>query len=145
MLNEKSTQQVAEISEKSPQEIADAALPSTVLLEMKDANGQPHGSGSGFLVGEGEIVTNFHVVERAEEGTAKLFNQSERYEIEGYTALNVDNDLIVLKIKDPDQTIIDTSPLPLGNSDNVRHGDPIYAFGNPGGLEGTISDGIISG
>ena len=132
-------------NEKSPQEIADAALPSTVLLEMKDANGQRHGSGSGFFVGEGEIVTNFHVVERAEEGAAKLFGQNEWYEIEGYTALNVDNDLIILKIKDPDETIIDTPALSLGNIGNVRTGDPIYAVGNPAGLEGTISDGIISG
>lgn len=66
-----------DIDEKSPQEIADAALPSTVLLEMKDANGQPHGEGSGFFVREGEIVTNFHVVEGAYEGSAKLFGQDE--------------------------------------------------------------------
>ena len=130
---------------KSPQQIADEALPSTVLLEMEDANGQPHGGGSGFFVGEGEIVTNFHVVEGAYEGSAKLFGEPERYNIEGYTALNVDNDLIILKIKPPDQKIIDISPLPLGDSDDVHRGDPIYAVGNPVGLEGTISDGIISG
>lgn len=92
---------------KSPQQIADEALPSTVLLQMEDANGQTHGSGSGFFVGEGEIVTNFHVVEGAYEGSAKLFGKRERYEIEGYTALNVDNDLIILKIKPPDQETID--------------------------------------
>lgn len=132
-------------NEKSPQEIADAALPSTVLLEMKDANGQRHGSGSGFFVGESEIVTNFHVVEGAYKGSAKLFGKPERYDIEGYTALDVDNDLIILKIKDPDQTIVDRAALPLGDSDRVHTGVLIYAVGNPEGLEGTISDGIISG
>ena len=130
---------------KSPQEIANEALPSTVLLEMEDANGQPHGGGSGFFVREDEIATNFHVVEGAYKGSAKLFGQDEWYEIEGYTDLDVDNDLIILKIKLPDQTIVDTSPLLLGNSDNVHTGDPVYAVGNPVGLEGTISDGIISG
>ena len=79
---------------KSPQKIANEVLPSTVLLEMKDANGQEHGDDSGFFVREGEIATNFHVVEGAYEGSAKLFGQSERYDIAGYTALNVDNDLI---------------------------------------------------
>jgi len=132
-------------NEKSPQQIADEALPSMVLLEMEDANGQPHGGGSGFFVGEDEIATNFHVVEGAYEGAAKLFGQDEWYDIEGYTALNVDNDLVILKIKDPDQTIVDTPALTLGDSDNVHTGDTIYAVGNPAGLEGTISDGIISG
>ena len=130
---------------KSPQEIAAEALPSTVLLEMEDYNGQPLGVGSGFFVQEGEIATNFHVVEGAYKGSAKLFDQSERYDIEGYTAIDVDNDLVILKIQNPDQTIVDTSALLLGDSESVHTGDTIYAVGNPVGLEGTISDGIISG
>ena len=130
---------------KSPQEIAHEALPSTVLLEMEDANGQSHGGGSGFFVRKDEIVTNFHVVEGAYKGSAKLFGQDLRYEIEGYTALNVDNDLVILKIKNPEEVDVEASILPLGDSDNLQTGDPIYAVGNPAGLEGTISDGIISG
>ena len=130
---------------KSPQEIANEVLPSTVLLEMKDANGQLHGVGSGFFIGPGEIATNFHVVEGTFEGSAKLFGQDKRYEIEGYTALDVNNDLIVLKIKAPDKTIVDTPVLLLGDMSEVHIGDVIYAVGNPSGLEGTISDGIISG
>ena len=130
---------------KTPQQIAEDILPSTVLLEMKDSNGQRYGLGSGFFVREGEIATNFHVVEGAYEGSAKLFDQTERYDIEGYTALDVNNDLIILKIKDRDQTIVSRAALPLGDSESVRPGDQIYAVGNPEGLEGTISDGIISG
>ena len=137
---------------KSPQQIAEEILPSTVLLEMKDSNGQLQSFGSGFFVQAGEIATNFHVVERAYGGSAKLFGQTKRYDIEGYTALDVNNDLIILKIKDQDQTIVGKTPLPLGNSESVRTGDQIYAVGNPAGLvnnpaglEGTISDGIISG
>lgn len=130
---------------KSPQEIANETLPSTVLLEMKDANGQPHGVGSGFFISQGEIATNFHVVEGASEGSAKLFGQDKQYEIEGYTALDVDNDLIILKIKDPDKTIVDTPILTLDDMSSVHTGDTIYTVGNPVGLEGTISDGIISG
>lgn len=130
---------------KSPQEIADETLPSTVLLEMEDSNGQPHGVGSGFFVGNGEIATNFHVIEGANKGSAKLFNRTERYDIEGYTALDVNNDLIILKLQNIDQAIVSREALSLGNSESVRIGDTIYAVGNPEGLEGTISDGIISG
>ena len=130
---------------KSPQDIANETLPSTVLLEMVDSNGQPLGIGSGFFVKENEIVTNFHVVEGAHKGSAKLFGQNERYTIEEYTALDVDNDLIILKIKDPDENMVGKPALSLGNSDNLHIGETIYAVGNPEGLEGTISDGIISG
>ena len=130
---------------KSTQEIANKALPSTVLLETEDSNGQPLAVGSGFFVQENEIATNFHVVEGAHKCSVKLFGQSERYTIEEYTALDVDNDLILLKIKDPDQKIVSTTALSLGDSDIVDIGEVIYALGNPEGLEGTISDGIVSG
>ena len=130
---------------KSPPQIAEETLPSTVLLEMEDSNGQPHGVGSGFFVGNEEIATNFHVVEGADKGSAKLFDRSERYDIEGYTVLDVDNDLIILKLQTIDQTIVSRVALPIGDSESIRIGDQIYAVGNPEGLEGTISDGIISG
>ena len=130
---------------KSPQEIANETLPSTVLLEMEDSNGQPLGIGSGFFVKENEIVTNYHVVEGAHKGSVKLFGQNKRYTIEEYTALDVDNDLIILKIKELAENTVGKLVLSLGNSDNVQIGEPIYAVGNPEGLEGTISDGIVSG
>ena len=57
----------------------------------------------------------------------------------------MDNDLIILKLQDIDQTIVSRIALPLGDSESIRIGDQIYAVGNPEGLEGTISDGIISG
>ena len=130
---------------KSPQQIAEETLPSTVLLEMEDSNGQPHGVGSGFFVGNEEIATNFHVVEGADKGSAKLFDRAERYDIGGYTVHDVDNDLIILKLQAIDQTIVNRVALPIGDSESIRIGDQIYAVGNPEGLEGTISDGIISG
>ena len=94
--------------------------------------------------------TFLHVVEGAAQGSAKLCGQIEQYEIAGYTALDVNNDLIILKIKNGDQAIV--PGVTLGNSDSVHQGDTIYAVGNPipttrdlENLEGTISYGIISG
>ena len=88
------------------------------------------------------IVTNLHVIHGAEKCSAKLFGQETIYEIEGYTAIDPENDLIILKVKDFDKSM---SALNLGNSVSVHIGETIYAVGNPKGYEGTVSNGIVSG
>lgn len=127
------------ISAQTAQKIARKAFRSTVLLVMEDANGQPLSLGSGFFVRDGEVATNLHVVEGAARGYAKLVGQKTKYGIEGITAVDAERDLIVLKIAAPG-----AQPLPLGRSDAVQVGEPVYAVGNPQGLEGTFSQGIIS-
>ena len=124
---------------QSPQQIAKKTLVSTVLLVMEDANGQPLSLGSGFFVRNGQVATNLHVVKGAARGYAKLVNQKTKYDIEGITAVDAERDLIILKISVSGAQIIS-----LGDSDTVQVGSPIYAVGNPRGLEGTFSQGIIS-
>ena len=124
---------------QSPQQIAKKALASTVLLVMEDANGQPLSLGSGFFVRNGQVATNLHVVKGALRGYAKLVDQKTKYDIEGITAVDAERDLVILKIAAPGAQVI-----PLGDSDTVQVGSPIYAVGNPRGLEGTFSQGIIS-
>lgn len=122
--------------------LAQKALDSTVLLVTKDANDKLLSFGSGFFVSNNLIVTNLHVVHGAMNCFAKLFGQERMYEIEGYTAIDPENDLIILKIKDINESVL---PLNLGNSVSVHIGETIYAVGNPKGYEGTVSNGIISG
>ena len=122
-----------------PQQIAKKALASTVLLVMEDANGQPLSLGSGFFVRSGQVATNLHVVKGASRGYAKLVGQKTKYDIEGITAVDAERDLVILKISVPRAQVIS-----LGDSDTVQIGAPIYAVGNPRGLEGTFSQGIIS-
>ena len=124
---------------QSPQQIAQKALASTVLLVMEDANGQPLSLGSGFFIHNGQVATNLHVVKGASRGYAKLVSQKTKYNIEGITAVDAERDLIILKISVPRAQVI-----PLGDSDTIQVGSPIYAVGNPRGLEGTFSQGIIS-
>ena len=124
---------------QSPQQIAKKVLASTVLLVMEDTNGQPLSLGSGFFVRNGQVATNLHVVKGASRGYAKLVNQKTKYDIEGITAVDAERDLVILKIPVPRVQII-----PLGDSDMAQVGAPIYAVGNPRGLEGTFSQGIIS-
>ena len=124
---------------QSPQQIAKKALASTVLLVMENANGQTLSFGSGFFIRNGQVATNLHVVKGASRGYAKLVNQKTKYDIEGITAVDTARDLVILKISVPKAPAIS-----LGDSDTVQVGAPIYAVGNPRGLEGTFSQGIIS-
>ena len=124
---------------QSPQQIAKKALASTVLLVMEDANGQPLSLGSGFFVKNDQVATNLHVVKGASRGYAKLVNQKTKYDIEGITAIDAERDLIILKI-----SVLGAQAISIGDSDTVQVGASIYAVGNPRGLEGTFSQGIIS-
>ena len=120
-------------------EIAEKALAATVYLEMKDSTGKILGFGSGFFVKSNLIATNYHVIAGAASGTAKLVGKHTTYKIEGWTATDEDNDLALLKV-----TASGIKPLSLGNSTVVKIGETVYVAGNPKGLEGTFSDGIIS-
>ena len=121
------------------EDIAEKALAATVYLEMQDKNGKTLGIGSGFFVKPNLIATNYHVIEGAAKGTAKLVGKYTTYDIEGVTANEKVNDLAFLKV-----TAYGIKPLSLGDSDTVRIGETVYVAGNPKGLEGTFSDGIIS-
>lgn len=124
---------------QTAQEIAKKAFRSTVLLVMEDATGQPLSLGSGFFVRDGEIASNLHVLEGAARGYIKLVGEKAKYDIEGITAVDPERDLVVLKV-----SAGRSQALPLGNSDAVQVGESVYAVGNPQGLEGTFSQGIVS-
>ena len=121
------------------EQIAEKALAATVYLEMKDQNGVTLGFGNGFFVRENLIATNFHVIEGAAQGTAKLVGKYITYAIEGITATDKTNDLALLKV-----TAYGIKPLSLGISSDVKIGETVYIAGNLKGLESTFSDGIIS-
>ena len=124
---------------QTAEQIAEKALAATVYLEMKDSTGKTLGFGSGFFVRENLVATNYHVIEGAARGTAKLVGKYTTYTIEGFTATDKINDLALLKV-----TVYGIKPLPLGMSSDVKIGETVYVAGNPKGLEGTFSDGIIS-
>ncbi|RKU32884.1 hypothetical protein C6495_10240 [Candidatus Poribacteria bacterium] len=121
------------------EQLAEKALAATVSLEMKDSTGTTLGFGSGFFVKPNQIATNFHVIEGARQGTAKLVGKDTTYNIKGIVATDKENDLAILKV-----TASGVAPLSLGDSDTVKIGARVYVAGNPKGLEGTFSDGLIS-
>ena len=74
---------ISTVSAQTAPEIAEKALAATVYLEMQDSKGVPLGFGSGFFVGDNLIATNYHVIEGAARGSAKLVGQFSTYTIEG--------------------------------------------------------------
>lgn len=129
-------------SAPTAEQIAEKALAATVYMEMKDRNGKTVAFGSGFFVGQNRIATNFHVIKDAVKGTAKHVSKFKIYHINNMyatSATDKENDLALLKV-----TAFRGEPLPLGDSDTVKIGETVYVAGNPRGLEGTFSDGIIS-
>jgi len=96
--------------------------------------------GSGFVIDKtGHIVTNYHVVEGADEVTVSFSNRDTvKAEVVG---TDPSSDLAVLRVQTAASAL---TPLPLGNSDNVQVGDPVVAIGNPFGLDRTVTAGIVS-
>lgn len=121
-------------------EIAQNSFRSAVLLVMEDTNRQPVPLGSGFFVSAGVVATNFHVIEGTAGGYAKLIGQNTKYEIAGTVGVDSARDLALLSIPGAK-----APALLLGDSKEVAVGDEAYVVGNPRGLEGTFSQGIISG
>jgi S1-C subfamily serine protease len=98
------------------------------------------GLGSGFVIDkEGHIVTNFHVVDGAEEIEVSFSNQDT---VDAkVVGTDPSTDLALLEV-DVDAKAL--TPLSLADSDAVEVGDPVVAIGNPFGLERTVTAGIVS-
>jgi len=96
------------------------------------------GQGSGFVIDkEGHILTNYHVIAEARQVEVSMHNRK-TYRA---TIVGVDrsHDLAVLQIKAPD-----LQAMTLGDSTHLQVGQKVYAIGNPFGLEGTLTRGIVS-
>jgi S1-C subfamily serine protease len=98
------------------------------------------GEGSGAVIDrQGHIVTNWHVVEAAQEIQATLFN-GKSYDARLIGRDRTD-DVAVIRIQAPPEELF---PVVFGDSTRLRVGQRVYALGNPFGLQRTLSTGIIS-
>jgi len=99
-----------------------------------------YGQGSGFVMdAEGHILTNYHVVEDAAE-IEVIFSSAYRT-MAVLIGTDLDSDIAVIKVDIPDKALV---PLPLGNSTGIKVGQSVVAIGNPYGLSGTMTVGIVS-
>lgn len=114
----------------------------TVIDPLSNAQ---QGLGSGFLYDkEGHIITNNHVVafNQGNNNYLVTFLNGNSYQAE-LIGNDPYSDLAILKLLDPID--IDLNPIPLGNSSSLRVGDTVVAIGNPFGLSGSLTVGVVSG
>ena len=135
--NSKSSAKSQTKGQLTPEQIAQKASGSTVLLNMDYGSGS--GSGSGFFVKHGQIATNYHVIKGSVRGTARLVGTNREYAIIGYTAIDPERDLAILKVR-----AFGVEPLVLGDSEKVDRGESVYAIGSPLVFVNVVSDGQIS-
>jgi putative serine protease PepD len=101
---------------------------------------QPRGLGSGFVIDKsGHIVTNFHVIEGADEVEVSFSNGEEMSA--DVVGSDPSTDIAVLKVSAESRAL---RVLTLGNSDQLEVGDEVVAIGNPLGYERTMTAGIVS-
>ncbi|MEU7239277.1 trypsin-like peptidase domain-containing protein [Streptomyces sparsogenes] len=120
--------------------IAASALPGVVTIHV--SGGTEQATGTGFVLDkQGHILTNNHVVEPAGAGgdISVTFSGGEVADAK-VVGRDSGYDLAVIKV----EGVSGLHPLPLGNSDSVRVGDPVVAIGAPYDLAGTVTSGIIS-
>lgn len=120
--------------------IAAEALPSVVTLHVSGSSAQ--GTGTGFVLDErGHILTNNHVVDPAgTDGEISVTFSGGETAKATVVGRDTGYDLAVVKVSG----VSGLKPLPLGNSEEVRVGDPVVAIGAPFDLANTVTSGIIS-
>jgi len=112
---------------------------AVVLIETTDKTGNPLAQGSGFIVSaDGKIVTNFHVIEGADSALVKMSNGA-FLPVRGVLAESEEDDLALIKVSGSGLPM-----LRLADAKTVAVGDRVIAMGSPLGLEGTVTDGIVS-
>jgi len=123
----------------TPSQIAERYSPAVVLIVGLDANKQAVVLGTGFLVTpSGVLVTNYHVVQGVYPAQVKLASGDV---FDSLSVIDTDErkDIAVLKVKG-----FNLPAVTLGDSDAVKPGDKVTVIGNPKGLEGSVTDGLVS-
>jgi tetratricopeptide (TPR) repeat protein len=113
--------------------------PSAVAIETFDARGQKLSRASGFFVDIDRIVTNRHVLEGAHRAEVHS-STGAVFSVKGVIAVDAEGDIALLKIDTPRVQI---RPLPLDKT-SPQEGESIVVIGNPLGLEGSVTNGIVS-
>jgi regulator of sirC expression with transglutaminase-like and TPR domain/S1-C subfamily serine protease len=126
----------------SVEELTNKTKPSIVVILHTGRQGKAAGLGTGFVVGEGLIATNFHVIGESRPITVQ-FPDGTKHDVISVHASDRHLDLAVVKID-----VKGLKPLPqlqIGDSDKLRDGQAISALGHPLGLKYSVVAGVLSG
>ena len=120
-------------------ELVKRIKPSSVAIETFDARGNTLSRGSGFFIAPDRIVTNRHVIEKSSRVEIHLMD-GKKFVVKGVLAIDGEGDLAMLQVDVPKALAI---PLPVVRT-VPQEGESIVVVGNPFGLEGSVSNGIVS-
>ena len=113
--------------------------PSAVAVETYDLKGEKLSRGSGFFIDFDRVVTNRHVIENAYR--AEIHSSTgATYQVKGVLAVDAEGDIALLKVDAPASQV---RPLPLDRT-SPQEGEGVVVIGNPFGLEGSVTNGIVS-
>jgi len=132
---------VSRLRRLSATDIARRVLPAVSVIVCDD--GEDSSQGSGFFIGPGLVITSFHVIEGMRRGTLRTVGGRKlTFHISHVLQIDKRADLALLGIYEAFNVPIRS--LQLDARANLDIGETIYAFGNPEGLTGTMSPGIVS-
>jgi putative serine protease PepD len=117
-------------------DIARAVGPSVVQIDVRSRGRS--GTGSGFVISDGLVLTNAHVVGSSRTVTVRTADDRRL----SATVLGTDREADVAVLRLSAGTRLPA--LPVGDSRTLEAGDPVVAFGSPFGLSGTVTSGIVS-
>ena len=120
-------------------ELVKRIKPSAVAIETFDARGEKLSRGSGFFIGPDRVVTNRHVIENAYKAEIHSFSGAV-YPVKGVIAVDAEGDIALLRVEAPPAQV---RPLLLDRT-SPQEGESVVVIGNPLGLEGSVSNGIVS-
>jgi tetratricopeptide (TPR) repeat protein len=120
-------------------ELVKRIKPSAVAIETFDAHDNTLTRGSGFFVAPDKVITNRHVIERSSRVEIHLLN-GKKFPVKGVVAVDGEGDLALLQVDVPKELAV---PLPIVRA-APQEGESIVVIGNPYGLEGSVSNGIVS-
>ena len=119
--------------------VAQRLLPSVVMIKISTTSGES-GAGTGFVVQNGYIITNNHVVAEAASGGIQVVFNDQKTTSATVVGRDPSSDIAVIK----PQTTNQLQALQLGNSDDLAVGDAVIAIGSPLGLQSSVTTGIVS-
>ena len=129
------------ISVEGVEDLVEVVRPSVVRIQASQNGGFGAGVGSGVVLDtEGHILTNNHVVGNDTTLTVQLLDGTQGTAT--VLGRDVGNDLAVIRADLPADKL---TPARLGDSDEVRVGELVIAVGNPFSIDGTVTEGIVSG
>src|SRR6185437_1763179 len=113
--------------------------PSAVAIETFDARGEKLSRGSGFFVDVDRVVTNRHVIDGAFRAEVHSVSGTS-YPVRSVLAVDAEGDIALLRVDAPTNSV---RPLSLDRT-SPQEGESIVVIGNPFGLEGSVTNGIVS-